>query len=78
LDVARLPNERARALFDAFRLQIRYDRPTKTAHCQVTISADTMAARRAEVPTLVVPPAGDNADGNGRTGSVSVTATVEL
>jgi hypothetical protein len=55
VDLARLPDERARALFDAFRLVIRYDRPANVAHCQVTVAAGTKID---PVTFCVVPPVG--------------------
>jgi site-specific DNA recombinase len=55
VDLARLPDAQARALFDAFRLEVRYDRTANVAHCQVTVSADT---RLDPVTFCVVPPVG--------------------
>ena len=44
LDLARLPHEHARALFDAFRLEVHFDKRTGTARCQVTLTADSLPA----------------------------------
>jgi site-specific DNA recombinase len=55
VDLARLPDAQARALFDAFRLEVRYDRAANVAHCQVTVSAKT---RLDPVTFCVVPPVG--------------------
>jgi hypothetical protein len=40
-DLARISDERARALF-AFCLEIIYDKPTNTARCRATVTADTL------------------------------------
>ena len=45
----------SRALFDAFRLEVRYDRVANVAHCQVTVRADTQLD---PVTFCVVPPVG--------------------
>jgi site-specific DNA recombinase len=66
LDLARVPAERLRPLFEAFRLRIDYDKPTNTARCRVTIAAETLPALRAAimtadgpaVPICSAPPAG--------------------
>ena len=42
LDLARLPDLQALALFDAFRLEIHYDRPGNCARCRVTLIADSL------------------------------------
>jgi site-specific DNA recombinase len=65
-DLARLPDPRLRAIFDAFRFRIDYDSSTDTARCEVTITDDTLPAILAAVagepaedaPFCVVPPAG--------------------
>lgn len=46
IDLARLPHDHARNLFDAFRLEVHFDKRTGTARCQVTLTADSL-------PTLV-------------------------
>jgi hypothetical protein len=43
-DLDRLPDQQARALFDAFRLEIRYDRLSDTAHCRATLTGETLPA----------------------------------
>ena len=68
VDVARLPHEHARALFDAFRLRIDFDKRTGTAHCEVTLTTDSVPALLSatgpavEDPTMLtfcpVPPVG--------------------
>ncbi len=71
-EVAALPDAMRRRMFEAFRLQIRYDKATNKAHCRVILCADTITAtaRTAEhamhaaqtsaasFPICVVPPAG--------------------
>ena len=42
-DLDRVPDERARAMFGAFRLEITYDKPTHTARCRATLTADTLS-----------------------------------
>jgi hypothetical protein len=53
-DLARVSDERARELFDAFRLEITYDKPTHTIRCRATLPADTL-------PTAVAAAADDHA-----------------
>lgn len=38
IGVDQLPEELARALFEALRLEIRYNRDTRTATCRVTLT----------------------------------------
>ncbi len=45
-DLALLPEAVLRRLFDAFRLEIHYDKPTNTATCRATITSDTLCAIR--------------------------------
>ena len=48
VDLDRLPESLARALFEALRLEIHYDKTTNRAICRITLSGDTVeAARRA-------------------------------
>jgi site-specific DNA recombinase len=42
LDLDRLPTDLTRALFEALRLQIHYDKTTNQATCRITLSADTI------------------------------------
>jgi hypothetical protein len=72
-----MPDERARALCDAFRLEIRYVRPSDVAHCQVTVSTETLRAMD-PVTFCAVPPAGDDREGNRPRASVTVTAAIQL
>ena len=44
IDLDELPEQLARDLFEALRLEIRYDRPTRRATCRITLSADTVQA----------------------------------
>lgn len=53
VNLARLPDAQGRGLFDAFRLEVRYNRAANVAHCQVTVSAET---RLDPVTFCVVPP----------------------
>jgi hypothetical protein len=39
-----LPEETLRRLLEAFRLEIRYDKRTNSAHCRVTIAAEALPA----------------------------------
>ena len=63
-DLDRVPDERARAMFEAFRLEITYDKPTHTARCRATLTSDTLpiAIARATGDDLAticdVPPTG--------------------
>ena len=41
VDLVRLPDEISRRLFAALRLEIRYNRDTRTARCRVTLYGDT-------------------------------------
>ena len=60
-----------------FRLEIRYDRPSNVAPCQVTVSTETLRAM--DPPTFcTVPPAGDDGEGNRPIGLVTVTAVIQL
>jgi site-specific DNA recombinase len=44
IEVDQLPEELARALFEALRLEIRYNRDTHTATCRVTLTGPTITA----------------------------------
>jgi site-specific DNA recombinase len=44
VEVDQLPEELARALFEALRLEIRYNRDTHTATCRVTLTGPTITA----------------------------------
>lgn len=44
IEVDQLPDELARALFEALRLEIRYNRDTNTATCRVTLTGPTITA----------------------------------
>lgn len=44
IEVDQLPEQLARALFEAFRLEIRYNTDTATVTCRVTLSGPTIAA----------------------------------
>lgn len=43
-DLANLPEPTLRRLFEAFRLQIHYDKRTNTATCHLTLTAETLPA----------------------------------
>ena len=67
LDVASLPDGHVRALFDALRLEIHYDRATNTARCRTVIAGEALpslvdatrqAAEGQGVPFCDVPPTG--------------------
>jgi len=62
LDLARLPEPQLRHLFEAFRLQVRYDRRTHTATCRIVLAGEilaqqTSAAERALKPEQPTRPA---------------------
>jgi hypothetical protein len=42
VDLAEMPDELSRRLFEALRLEIRYDHNTRTATCRVTLLGDTV------------------------------------
>ena len=44
VDLTRLPDEVSRRLFEALRLEIRYNHETRTATCRVTLIAETIDA----------------------------------
>jgi hypothetical protein len=44
IEVDQLPEELVRALFEALRLEIRYNRDTNTATCRVTLTGPTITA----------------------------------
>jgi hypothetical protein len=44
IEVDQLPEELSRALFEALRLEIRYNRETNTATCRVTLTGPTITA----------------------------------
>jgi site-specific DNA recombinase len=46
LDLAELPDELSRRLFEVLRLQIRYDHTTRQATCRITLTGDTIHAVR--------------------------------
>jgi site-specific DNA recombinase len=67
-DLERLPDEQARALFDAFWLEVRYDRATDMAHCRATPTGETLPAAvtgaSGDLATIrAVPPTGFEPDG---------------
>ena len=49
-DLDRVSDERARAMYEAFRLEITYDKPTHTARCRATLTADTLPTAIARAP----------------------------
>ena len=55
LDLDRLPDDLTRALFEALRLQIHYDRATNQATCRITLTADTIHAATAASGAIVIP-----------------------
>ena len=72
-EIATLPDATRRRMFEAFRLQLHYDKRTNSVRCQVTLASETIGsvARAAgdalrtghhtdenAVPICVVPPAG--------------------
>lgn len=83
-DLARVSDERARALFDAFRLEITYDKPTDTARCRATLAAGTLpmavaAAGGDHAAIWVVPPTGFEPDGCARSAAqILVEAALRL
>ena len=57
-DFVSLPEPVVRRLFEAFRLQVRYDSGTHVARCRVAISADSVDALREDVALAVRAPSG--------------------
>ncbi|MEU3962941.1 recombinase family protein [Streptomyces buecherae] len=71
-EIAGLPDAVRRRMFEAFRLQIRFDKRANSAHCRVVLAADTVDATAriaaeameagrsdgAPLPVYVAPPAG--------------------
>jgi hypothetical protein len=56
IDLADLPDELSRRLFEALRLEIRYDYNTCTATCRVTLLGDTInAVARTSEEAVVIP-----------------------
>lgn len=58
-DLASLPEEVVRRLFEAFRLQVRYDAGADLARCRVTISGDSLDQMLADVALAVRAPSGE-------------------
>jgi site-specific DNA recombinase len=56
LDLDLLPDHLTRALFEALRLQIHYDKATNIATCRITLSADTINAAAATAGKAIVIP----------------------
>lgn len=81
-DLARVSDEQARALFDAFCLEITYDKPSHTARCRATLTADTLpravaAAGGDHAAIWSVPPTGFELEGCSRQlGSVTVEGSM--
>ncbi|MGH3568812.1 MAG: recombinase family protein [Pseudonocardia sp.] len=46
VEIDQLPEQLARDLFEALRLEIRYDKTTNQARCRITLSGTTIAAAR--------------------------------
>jgi site-specific DNA recombinase len=79
-DLTRAPEPLLRAVFEAFRLEIRYDKSTNIATCRVAIAAEAIDTQQrtatqvidattdpdqqASVPICVAPPAGHTEQGN--------------
>ena len=62
IDVDLLPENLVRRLFEALRLEIRYDKTANRATCRITLFGSTMpAAQRAAHDAVVIPvqPAGE-------------------
>ena len=56
IDLAGLPDELSRRLFEALRLEIRYDHTTRSAACRITLTRETIdAVSRTTNETVVVP-----------------------
>jgi hypothetical protein len=83
-DLDRVPDERAGTMFEAFRLEITYDKPTHTARCRATLSADTLPIAVAtltgdDLATVCdVPPTGHTPDGCGRRGWLALERIIKL
>jgi hypothetical protein len=56
VDLAELPDELSRSLFEALRLEIHYDYSTRTATCRVTLLGDTIeTVSRTTQEAVVIP-----------------------
>ncbi|XVQ15111.1 recombinase family protein [Spirillospora sp. CA-255316] len=49
IDLGRVPEATLRKLFEAFRLEMRYDRKTNKVRCQVTVTPEVIPAQRKAV-----------------------------
>jgi hypothetical protein len=57
VDLASMPDEISRQLFEALRLEIRYDFTTRIAACQITLAGETIdAVARTSRETVPRPP----------------------
>jgi site-specific DNA recombinase len=62
LDLALIPDQMSRRLFEALRLEIHYDGTTNEALCRITLTGDTIdAVARTTSETAVTPPSRDAA-----------------
>ena len=70
VDLAGMPDEVSRPLFEALRLEIRYDFTTRIATCQITLTGQTVDAvartSRQKIPSPPRPPARHAAPPNRR------------
>ncbi|MFD0856393.1 hypothetical protein ACFQ07_29405 [Actinomadura adrarensis] len=62
VNLARMPEPTMRQLFEAFRLEMRYDRRTNKVHCQVTTAPAVIPAQRTAASAVLKDqrPAQDN------------------
>jgi hypothetical protein len=63
IDLARLPEDQQRRLYDAFHLEIRYNDLTRELDLRVTITGDTVAELGITVAAIVGRPAPSAGDG---------------
>jgi site-specific DNA recombinase len=64
VDLADMPDEISRQLFEALRLEIRYDFTTHVATCEITLSGDTIdaVARTSQAELDELPPPAERND----------------
>jgi site-specific DNA recombinase len=55
IDLARLPDDITRNLFEALRLHIDYDKITNKATCRITLTAETLHAAATTSDAIVIP-----------------------
>ncbi|MBO0885649.1 MAG: hypothetical protein J2P17_36010 [Mycobacterium sp.] len=71
--IPQLPGQLRQRLFEAFRLEIRYNKTTNIARCQITIAGQTVPVLRQAIHDAAANPGTDETGQNGtETGSVPI------